>query len=142
MGKSYFLVLLMAVLISACSGIPAATISPFSSFPHSMKGYELYSWPVEADWRFTLITGTNRLKTVDEITGDENVEDTEGWVKFSVTGEDALKETLARLPAGEQIFWVGGQYLFFDVLKLPPQDIVNDIERYCQELGLRLSVVE
>ncbi|MEK0337566.1 MAG: hypothetical protein QQN41_09055, partial [Nitrosopumilus sp.] len=42
--------------------------------PKSMKGYELYSFPVqsEEEWYFTLITGTNRLKTFPEITSDEN----------------------------------------------------------------------
>jgi len=32
-----------------------------------MKGYELYSWQNGSNWNFTLITGTNRTKSFDEI---------------------------------------------------------------------------
>ena len=34
--------------------------------PHSMKEYELYSWAEDGFWYFTLITGTNRNKTLEE----------------------------------------------------------------------------
>ena len=43
--------------------------------PRSMKGYELYSWYAqqEGEWYYTLITATNRLKTWEEITSQEQV---------------------------------------------------------------------
>ena len=39
-----------------------------NDLPHSMKGYELYSWYEESEdqWFYTLVTGTNRLKTIEE----------------------------------------------------------------------------
>ncbi|MFC1940340.1 hypothetical protein ACFLXO_06645 [Chloroflexota bacterium] len=40
--------------------------------PHSFKGYELYSWEEDNQWHFTLITGTNRTKTMEEITLKED----------------------------------------------------------------------
>jgi hypothetical protein len=141
MMKNLYLMLLMIVMITACNGDtqPTPTLSPL---PHAMKGYELYSWPVGDDWHFTLMTGTNRLKTLEEITTGGDMVDPEGWVKISVVGLTELKETLSRLPRGEQIFWVGGWYLFFDKLVLPPQEIIQEVEAYCRQLGLELLVSE
>jgi hypothetical protein len=134
--------------MTACSQVNFNTIVPVilptsaPPLPHSMKGYELWSWPVDDEWHFTLITGTNRLKTVEEITNGEDVIDPEGWVKINVMGVDGIKRVLARLPRGEQVFWVGGWYLFYDVLTLPPQVIVDAVRTHSLELGLELSVVE
>ena len=47
---------------------------PDNPLPHSFKGYELYSWQQDNQWNYTLITGTNRDKTVEEIiTGNNTV---------------------------------------------------------------------
>ncbi len=142
MKKLIFLMFIVIVGVAACRSVPEATLTPTTPLPHSMKGYELYSWKVDDEWHFTLITGTNRLKTVEEITTGEGVIDTEGWVRISVTGVDAIKGTLACLPVGEQVFWVGGWYLYFDILTLPPQEIIDEVQAYCQGLGLSLSVSE
>ena len=40
-----------------------------------MKGYELYSWKVGTDWNYTLITGTNRPKTFEEVSAATGVVD-------------------------------------------------------------------
>ena len=32
-----------------------------------MKGYELYSWQEGGQWKFSVLIGTNRKKTLDEI---------------------------------------------------------------------------
>ncbi|MCK5428442.1 MAG: hypothetical protein KAI94_03170, partial [Anaerolineales bacterium] len=44
-------------------------------YPTAVKGYELYSWYVEDEalWFYTLITGTNRLKTYNEITSQKDI---------------------------------------------------------------------
>jgi hypothetical protein len=44
------------------------SITSVEKLPRSFKGYELYSWEEEGQWHFTLITGTNRIKTIEEIT--------------------------------------------------------------------------
>ena len=78
-----------------------------------MKGYELYSWyeANEDTWNYTLITGTNRLKAIEEIlTGEKDVS-TDGWVSITVRGDGPLKTELRRLPKGEQVTWVGPEWL-------------------------------
>jgi len=137
-----FSVFVITLMLGACSSFPEVTPGQSSAFPHSMKGYELYSWQEKDEWHFTLITGTNRLKTLEEITTGESFIDSEGWVKISVTGVATLKNALVRLPAGEQIFWVGARNLSFDKLTLPPQAIIDDIQARCQNLGLDLWVTE
>lgn len=92
------------------AGTPPQMTAPIvgaKALPTSMKGYEIYCWFDEEQdsWRYTLITGTNRLKTYKEITAEEDTITSGGWVKITVTGEDALKALLARLPEGEEIVW-------------------------------------
>ena len=107
--------------------------------PASMKGYELYSWQVGDEWLFTLITGTNRNKTVEEIKASDNSETPDGWVKITVMGAEELKNLLARIPAGESVFWVDGLIAPAEFAK-PPAVLVDEIEEYAVGLGLKFYV--
>jgi hypothetical protein len=84
--------------------MPSATT--VNKLPHSMKGYELYSWPEYSQWYFTLITGTNRNKTLEEIISNANIISEDGWVHIHVVGVDAIKTVLSRLPQNEEILWL------------------------------------
>lgn len=123
------------------SGVP-------TPLPHSLKGYELYSWYIEQEdeWYFTLITATNRLKTYKEITSvekDRVVE--EGWVKITVKEVDSLKDLLERLPKGEAVVWIDGTWLKHILgeggnFAFPDRHVVDEIERHCRQLGLELHL--
>ncbi|MCK5076905.1 MAG: hypothetical protein KAR38_11040 [Calditrichia bacterium] len=110
----------------------------------SMKGYELFSWPGDEDWQFTLITGTNRSKSFDEICSDE-IEVTEnGWVKLRGNGVNSIKKILSRLPVGESVLWNDDRFLSGDQgnypdISFPDNTIIYEIETYCNELGVELS---
>jgi hypothetical protein len=113
--------------------------------PNSFKGYELYSWQVNGDWQFTLITGTNRTKTVEEIITGENTATGDGWVRIRVQGVEAIQAVLGRLPAGEYVFWPAQPHLEpgqsqAEPFALPSQEIVAVLQEYCKQLGLRLYV--
>jgi hypothetical protein len=86
------------------TNMPSATT--VDKLPHSMKGYELYSWPEDSQWHFTLITGTNRNKTLEEIISNVNIISEDGWVHIHVVGVDAIKTVLSRLPQNEEILWL------------------------------------
>ena len=144
--------LLAAVLVTACRGNadskatapPTATTAP-SPLPHSMKGYELYSWQADDEWHFTLITGTNRLKSLEEITSGADTVSADGWVRISVQGVDAVESLLRRLPEHEEIMWIGDLWLERaqvdpGSLTLPPRETTDVIEAYCRQLGLELRV--
>lgn len=126
------------------TAMPAATTD---MLPRSMKGYELYSWQENGQWHFTLITGTNRTKTMEEITSGVDTVSEDGWVRIHVVGINETKNVLGRLPQGESVCWGDrqhvGQTTGTDVdLQLPPGPIPYEIRDYAQERGLDFVAFE
>jgi len=119
------------------------SITSIEKLPRSFKGYELYSWEEEGQWHFTLITGTNRIKTIEEITYKGDFISETGWVKIQVVGADAIKDVLSHLLEGESVFWCDelhiGQSTETD-LQLPPEQIADTIEEYAKQCGLDFVV--
>jgi len=147
----------------ACVGAQAcltlAWASSTLSLPQSIKDYELYSWrgtdkaDLEGDtWYYTLVTGTNRVKTWKEISALENTLTGDDWVKITVARETALKSILDRLPEGEAVFWIGaedprvtamlGEHSKLPHIELPSAAIVRQIKAYARQRGINLSVTE
>ncbi len=114
--------------------------------PHSMKGYELYSWLEDNKWHFTLITGTNRNKTLEEITSIEDIISENEWVRIHVVGVDAIKTVLSRFPQNEEILWLarlrseqtpqGGVNIMF-----PSGPTIDTIKDYAGRCGLHFLVL-
>ena len=109
----------------------------------------MYSWPAKErdEWRFTLITGTNRLKTYEEIVSGKDVASESGWVQVSVEGTENLKASLGQLPRGEIVTWISEDWLEqvgvpAGSIRLPDKDVISEIEGYCSRLGLELTVTE
>jgi len=113
--------LLLGSLLSGC-GAPSQP--PATPFPESMKGYELYSWQDGSQWKFSLLTGTNREKTLEEIKSTDTV----------LSGVDALTSALEKMPAGQFITWSARETLSF-----PPDEIIEQVEKACEEKGLILN---
>jgi hypothetical protein len=142
------LTLLAALWMAACSSTLSGDNTPPATtpaLPPSMKGYELYSWQTDSDWHFTLMTGTNRAKTLEEITKGPDSVTADGWARVSVRGVDALKQLLGRLPPDETIVWIGERQLEQTgvepgAIQLPPQEIIDSISETCQQLQLELLV--
>jgi hypothetical protein len=127
------------------SGILASSIHATSieKLPRSFKGYELYSWSEDSQWHFTLITGTNRIKTIEEITSKGDSISETGWAKIHVVGADAIKDVLSRLPEGESVFWCDELHVEQSAetdLRLPPEQIADAIEEYAKQRGLNFVV--
>lgn len=118
------LVALLFVLISC-----APTLAPAAPTT-SMKGWELYSWqPENNQWRFVLVVGTNRLKTNQELLSDPS----------AVNGVERIKDKLAELQKGEQVFWAAPPDSPF---RLPPPSIIQDLQTFLATRGVTLTVVE
>lgn len=120
------LVLFAALLIFLLSGCGTATQSPATPLLESMKGYELYSWQDGNEWKFSVLVGTNRLKTLDEITSPDTT--------LSI---DELKSVLENIPAGQYVTWSAGESLAF-----PSEDIINQVEQICEEKGVILNIAK
>ena len=119
--KYLIFTVLVVALLSACG---AASQSSPTPYPESMKGYELYSWQDGDQWNFSILVGTNREKTLDEIKSADTV----------LRGIEALTAALERMPAGQYITWSSRE-----TLSLPPEDVIQQIEEICTNGGLILS---
>lgn len=93
-----------------------------------MKGYELYSWLDGNTWTFTLVMGTNRVKSFDEIVALPGEERGLVW----------LKDELERLPPGETVFWSAGRV---PGTTLPPEDVIRAVQSRCAQLGPELYLL-
>jgi len=127
--------------------ITKLSIMAVHELPHSMKGYELYSWLEDSRWHFTLITGTNRNKTLEEIISNEDFISEAGWVNIHVIGEDATKTVLSKLPQNEYVFWLAGirsEQTSQDSVNitLPPGPIIDTIKEYAIGCGLDFMLVQ
>ncbi len=125
--------------------ITRLSIMDVARLPHSFKGYELYSWSEDNLWYFTLITGTNRTKTMVEIASEEDYISETGWVNVHVVGADAIKDVLSRLPHNESVFWSDEFHIRQTAetnidLQLPPEQIIGDIKKFALQCGLDLIV--
>ena len=116
-----FLFILFVSLTSACGSTPEPPATPFAE---SMKGYELYSWQEGGGWKFSILVGTNREKSLEEIKSAETV--------FS--GVEELTSALERMPEGQYVTWSSKETLPF-----PPEEIIEQVEKICEELGLILN---
>jgi len=111
--------------------------------PHSMKGYELYSWQADGRWYFRLMTGTNRNKTLEEITSPEDI--VQGWVSILAVGTESIEVVLGKLPEKESVFWHGGfrtvELQDEIVITLPDEAVVDEIKNYAALCGIDLAVL-
>ena len=119
--RSFLFFLQLGSFLSGCG---PASPSPATPFPESMKGYELYSWQDGNQWQFSLLIGTNREKTLEEIRSADAV----------LSGVDALTSALEKMPAGQTITWSSKETLSF-----PPEDIIEHVEKICKDKGLILN---
>jgi hypothetical protein len=123
--------------------IDKLSVASVEQLPHSFKGYELYSWEAEGQWHFTLITGTNRIKTLEEIISKEDFISETGWVKIQVVGADPIQDVLSHLPENESVFWCDelhiGQPTETD-FQLPPEQTTDAIQEYAEQCGLDFVV--
>jgi hypothetical protein len=121
---SSLLVTLLALSLSSCQGAaqPEAT-----QLANSTKGYELYSWQEGDQWRFSLLVGTNREKSLDEIKSTDNI----------LPDLDTLISTLEKIPSGQYVTWSSRETLSF-----PPDRIIKQVEEVCKDKGLILNIAK
>jgi hypothetical protein len=119
------------------------TVSTVKELPGSMKGYELYSWQQNGDWHFTLITGTNRNKSTEEIMSASDFISEAGFVKIQVTGAESLKAVLDKIPKGVQVIWLpysgAGQSSPSADFSLPPHQTLNMIINHARQQGIDIQ---
>jgi hypothetical protein len=123
-----------------------SSYSKVDEFPHSLKGYELYSWSENNQWHFTLITGTNRDKTLEEIVSTTDIISQDGWVHIHVIGVDKVNNVLSRLPQSEDILWLSkltSEQTFQEEINitLPEESIIFILKLHSEHCGLNLQIL-
>lgn len=121
----HFLQFFTCLLVIACSGCNSA--NPDHADEPAFKGMELYSWkPTDGDWHFSLLPGTNRQKSVSEVTKPE----------YTIVGVDHLKQKLAVLVKGESVFWR-------NLAEEPvPRELLIELTEFCQRLDVHLEEIK
>lgn len=131
----------------AATPLPTLDLSKFPNpLPESMKGYELVSWQSGGEWNFTLVTGTNRSKTFEELLAPDSSVSTDGFVKITVPWVEGIKKVLAMLPAKTEVFWNGmdlsGQVpegtIYF---AYPEKSVQDDLISFCSKHDVKLNIL-
>jgi hypothetical protein len=122
--RSILFLLSLGLLLASCGTTNTTDATPFEE---SMKGYELYSWQQGDHWVFSLLVGTNREKTLEEIRSSDTV----------LPDVNALISVLEKVPSGQYITWSSKETLSF-----PPADIMKQVEQVCKDQGLILNIAK
>jgi hypothetical protein len=98
----------------------------------AFKGMELYSWQKESgEWQYSILVGTNRNKTVEEITS----------APLDVQG---VKDAIARMAVGESLFWTNNVYDTSSSQSVnwsfPPDAVVNELKEFAREKQVDLYI--
>ena len=124
-GSVIFVILLVSLLGCRSQIDPAHR----ATLAGSMKGYELYSWQEGEHWYYSLLPGTNRIKSFDEISVEE----------VRLPDSEALMMELGRLPPGEWVYWTSQRV---PGTGLPAGEILAQVRDYCEQTGLLLEIEE
>jgi hypothetical protein len=134
--------ILTSMVIILCFGLPsiAEQTSPAKPSAQSMKGWELYSWETPKGFRYSLLPGTNRIKSCEEIKGTK---DTRLLKSRLVTANLELRQVsklLRSLKSGEYVTW--REWPEGCDLAHPPKEALSELSALCKERALNLSVPE
>jgi len=130
MSSKPFIAFLAALFIS--------TTALAHSTQSSTNGYELYSWKIKNHWYYSLLPGTKRSKSYEEITSAD-------LVKRDSAG---LKAALETVPRGEVVRWMSdapegaGRSASGKALNIkhPSRTRIKNIKAICDRLGIKLRL--
>ena len=101
--------------------LPVAQPAKPAGVIRSLQGWELYVWRQESSTYFSLLAGSNRTKTDEEIG------------RTAVKGMDSIRSRLDQLKPGETISILGRR-----ATGRPPRDAAQTIAEYCRRIGLQV----
>ncbi len=124
--------------LAKCGAKPKTPVAVARAAQPMGKGVELYAWkPMDSDWHFSVLPGTNCSKTIAMIADPDHV----------VVGTGSLKAKLSTLAVGEHVVPIR---MSCDAHGLPvwewskrgqlPADLVRDLKDHCNKLGIELYV--
>lgn len=92
------------------------------------KGTEVYPWKLKGELVFTVLPGTNRLKTCDEIRNEK-----------SALKIDALEKRLSLLDAQEYVFIMDGKRVTGCAIAALPAAMKKRLSKFAESKKLQLT---
>ncbi len=111
----------------------------------SAKGYELYCWRERDQIWLTLMIGTNRNKSPEEVFGENHSTQTAGSLNVSsIVSLDAARSEIARLPRGEYLFIYGVRKSSGPELESAeiPQEVLDMVKDVAAECGIEVPQID
>lgn len=119
-------ILLLALLL-VCAAPALADRAQRPTF----KGVELYSWSDAQNWNYVLLPGTNRNKSWSEL-----------QTAPRLRTESELKQSLASLAVGEQVFWSNQLgHGAASKLQYPARPAIDALKVFCAQNQVELHVL-
>lgn len=127
MQKQRFFIFLVIFFLVSCESTNSGPTRPTKT---AFKGMELYSWQGDdGGWSFAILTGTNRIKSGEEILANPlDIEE--------------VKEGLCQLTVGEQVFWINWEISYTNgegfELDKPPREIIDELINHAARCDVNL----
>jgi len=114
-------------------------IQEIDKLPQSFKGYEIYVWTDMEQENYKLVTGSNYLKSDDEILKDEFKVDSLS-VRVLVKDINELEALLSKIPEGTYISLNSGKWWDENISKsIEESDKSDDILKLSEELNIIIN---
>jgi hypothetical protein len=101
------------------------------------RTYELYSWKVKDTWHYSLVEGTDQVKSYDQITGGSRL----------ARGTDEIEHLLGTLTPGDQVNWMSSAPRGIRQprdrpidIKHPSRERIKHFMAYCKKQGIKLAL--
>ena len=140
------IIILLTIFLSDCSKNeitpPECKVIPYfadysgRSESKTLKGYILFSWIEGYNWYYAIVPNLN-ISAAHENVCEGN----------TTIGEECLKQNLGFLAEGEGVYWQSfGSIETLEgktvKLRYPPENIRNDIVKFCEEINLDLVIMD
>lgn len=135
-------ILLIAIILFYNSGCSKETkekeiiVADTTILSTSLKGWDLYSWQIGNERYYSLLYGTNRDKTVEEVQFITNSTAQIAKVNSIID----LKNILLKITPAENIYW-HACYSGSENISMPIDSIITDLKIFCIARKLNLQII-
>lgn len=134
MKKLLFIYFLLIIAMSQCSEEPSKShiVKRPYHIPLPLTAFELYGWKESGKEFFTLVTLTEKEKTIEEITADDNKIDRPQWMRMKIESLDSIQFLLKGLPKKSLVIWKGSPEGYRQI----ESNKLDELFTYCRKIDI------